>query len=365
MRKVILPEEDYNDGYYHFGRDIEAYPDATVFVVYSRRGPGKTYSALRYAYKHEIEFIYMKRTKHDVEFLMKPGPNGEDRSPYYPINRDFGTKIMPVYDKEYSAFYECDQEGHPEGRPICNVLSLNQIKDIKGFDMTECEWILFDEFIPQPGEIVRHVEGEMLLSIFMTVLRDRIKRGGKPLKLILFANAEEVSTPITRELEIIDDLCACANMKTKKHIIYDEARGGVYHHISMDEIPLTPEEINTGISRFMKGTAWHDKAYGGSFSSNDFSNVQKLSLKHYRPLIQLTYKKKDYFIYCHDNGMHYMCRSKAKCPYRYNLDRENDQKAFFNEMYFDLRKRCIDDKFKFETYMMYDLIIHYKQFFEL
>ena len=42
-----INDERYDDGYYHIAKDIEKYPDATVYIVWSKRGPGKTYSALR------------------------------------------------------------------------------------------------------------------------------------------------------------------------------------------------------------------------------------------------------------------------------------------------------------------------------
>ena len=56
-----IDQEDYNDGYYHIGKDIEVFPDAVIYIVWSRRGPGKTYSALRYPY-HKFRTLYMKRT---------------------------------------------------------------------------------------------------------------------------------------------------------------------------------------------------------------------------------------------------------------------------------------------------------------
>ena len=42
------PEENFNDTYYHFKKDVLVYPSAGMYVVWSRRGPGKTYSFLRY-----------------------------------------------------------------------------------------------------------------------------------------------------------------------------------------------------------------------------------------------------------------------------------------------------------------------------
>ena len=66
---IKSPTEDYQDGYYHFAKDLEDYPEAGMYVVWSRRGPGKTYSFLRYCIDHDEFFIYMKRTNDDVELL--------------------------------------------------------------------------------------------------------------------------------------------------------------------------------------------------------------------------------------------------------------------------------------------------------
>ena len=57
-----------NDGYYHFEDDLRNYPYVWVYAVWSRRGPGKTYSALKWAYENKIPFIYMKRTDDEKVF---------------------------------------------------------------------------------------------------------------------------------------------------------------------------------------------------------------------------------------------------------------------------------------------------------
>ena len=51
------PPQTYDDGYYHVGKDIEMYPDAWCIIVWSRRGPGKTYSCLWNAYWKHIPII--------------------------------------------------------------------------------------------------------------------------------------------------------------------------------------------------------------------------------------------------------------------------------------------------------------------
>ena len=60
-----------------------------------------------------------------------------------------------------------------------------------------------------------------------------------------------------------------------------------------------------------------------------------------------------------------MCSTPAKCQFNYNLDRENEQKLFYYEHAIDLRDACIEERFKFEKYSMYDLLINYRKFFDI
>lgn len=358
--------EDFLDGYYHIGADVEAHPECTVFIVWSPRGPGKTYGGLRYPYIHDFPIIYMKRTVEDVNFICEySGEDEYDPSPWKPLNRDFGTNVKPrLFKKGIGIFHDVDAEGNPIGKPRDFVLALNKIKAIKGMDLTEAEWIEFDEFIPQTGEIVRRAEGEMLLDLYMTVNRDRQKRGRAPLKLMLFANAEEISTPITNALEVVDTM---AEMVAKKLSTYvDVERGIFFRHILPGDFKSS-EIDEKGIYQAMKGTAWADKAFGGDFANNDFSNVQELPLKKMRCLYHVHYRRNhDMYIYFRpDTGMYYATSAKGNFIQSFDLDKENDQKRFYLEHVIDLRNECIDNRFRFRKYSYYDLIMNYKKFYEV
>lgn len=347
--------------YYDFGNDLALFPDAWCYVVYSARGKGKTYSALKYAYDHHVIPLYMKRTNDDVAFITREPIDGLDTSPYAPLNRDHGYDIYgKQIDNGVGGFWHYE-DGSPWGLPISYALSLNAVKRVKGFDASRCDWIILDEFIPQIGERVLRTEGELLLDLYMTVSRDRDKRGKDPLKLILFANAEDISTPITNTLEIIDtmaDLNASGDM-----FHYDESRGILLHHITNEEIPITGSE-KRGIYKAMENTAWGQKSFYGEFAKNDFSNVKPSTLKRMHGYIHLHYKTHDYFIYINDAGMMYMCNSKTRCELDFNLNRENEQKAFY-KIQIDLRTACIEERLKFQKYSMYDLIINYKKIFNI
>lgn len=349
--------------YYHFEDDLLAYPDAWCIAVWSKRGPGKTYSSLLYALKNHITIIYMRRTDKAVERILT-GTDEFDPSPYVPIERDHGVKIVgKKFEDGFGAFYRADEDGNASGLPVSYVLSFNKVREYKGMDFSICDWILFDEFIPQKGERINRAEGELLLDLYMTVGRDRQKRGRGPLKLILFANAEEISTPVTNELEIVDDM-AELNASGSTHF-WNEDRDILLHHITNEEIPIQDEE-KTGIYKGMYGTAWFRKSFEGDFANNDFSNVTKRTLKKCSGYIHLHYKSSDYYIYLNkDNGNYYMCSKPVRCMFDFNLNRENEQKLFYSDYGIDLRCSCIEERMKFEKYSMYDLIVNYKKFFNV
>lgn len=348
--------------YYHFENDLTKYPNAWCYVVYSKRGVGKTYSALLHSYKQNIPIIYMKRTNEDVAFICRGDTDGLDTSPYVPINRDHGTDIYARnIDKGVGGFWHYE-EGEPEGLPVAYCLSLNAVKRVKGFDASRCDWIVFDEFIPQLGERISRTEGEQLLDLYMTVSRDRQKRDRPPLKLVLFANAEEISTPITNTLEIVDTMADLNASGAPYH--YDNERGIMIHHITPKELPVEEKE-KTGIYKAMYNTAWGAKSFEGDFSHNDFTNIKKNNLKGYHGYIKIHYKTHDYYIYQDNNANYYMCKSPTKTLFSYDLNRENEQKAFYIQHGVDLRSSCIEERFKFQSYSMYDLIINYTQFFKI
>lgn len=356
--------------YYDIRDDIKKFPLAWLYCVWSKRGPGKTYSALRMCVEEKVPFIYVKRTNKDIDFICSSSrfktKTKKDPSPFAPLNRDFKWNIKPVKIMEgFAGFYECDDENNPlSDEPIGYALSLNKVIDVKGFELSFCEYLIFDEFIPLKGQVVKKAEGEMLLSLYMTVSRDRQARGRGPLKMILFANAEQLVTPITSTIEIVDDIALVDYMNER--YMYIEERGILLHHITKEECPLLEEE-KEGIYKGMQGTAWFDNAFGGNFSTVDYTNVKRdKRLTGYNCIIAVKYKRKWIYIYYSKNNSDLYASSKpATAKNIYDLERDNDQVLFFeNERPF-LFDMCINDRFKFEKYTYYDLVINYKDYFKV
>lgn len=370
LQKIHDIAYTFDDGYYHVAKDIEDYPAAWCIIAWSMRGPGKTTSGLAKALSDGAPFLYMKRTKDDVELLCSGkaagGLDTDDINPFSPINRLAGCNIKPVMiDKKhaFAGFYECTADGNPIGSPLGYCLAFNGVKSFKGMNFDFCDYIIFDEFIPQIGERTSagQKEGELVLQFYMTALRDRVQRGESEIKLLLFANAEEVATPITRTLEVMDNIIELTYSNDTR--MYLEDRGILLHHIKTSEIKAGNYQT-TGIHKAMAGTAWGRKTFEGEFTGNDFSKVKKVNMAGYRPLCAYFYENKYIYIYINDAGTYYLTYSKQKVDRIYDLNIEGEALSFYYEYVCDLRMAIMDDAAYFEKYTIYDLITNYKKYFK-
>lgn len=349
--------------FYDIRDDLSRYPDAWAYLIWSGRSTGKTYSTLRMMLEDKRKFLFMKRTIDDVKTLCANGGKRGvefDVSPFKPLNRDFGYRIKPVLIvKGIAGFYECNEEGEPSGTPIGYCGALNAAKDIKGFDMSEVDFQIFDEFIPKRGERVSRTEGEQLLDIYMTLRRDRLERGRDDLKLICLANAERVNNPTFQTFDVVDKV---VEMDVEKvEFSYIEERGILLHKIPPIEGVQTKKN---GIEAAMAGTPWAEMAFGASFAFDDFTSVKRQRMKGYKPICAYIYRNKVVYVYNND-GIWYLSRSKADVKDVYDLKRENEQKRFYFDYVDRIRDACIADRCRFEEFTMYDLIVNYRKIFQI
>lgn len=354
--------------YYSIKNDLEKYPDAWAYVIIGGRNTGKTYGALAYHMINKIPHVFVKRTNDDVDLLCKGNHLGEkqkdysiDFSPYKSINRDYDTNIKAFkIDNGIGAFYRCE-DNEPSGSPEGYLLSLNAIHKYKGFDLSECYSIIFDEFIPQPWQRVSRKEGEQLMDLYKTVARDRTLRGLPELKLICLANAVNIFNPTCEILEITDVIAEMQLLNEEVRFIEER---GIFIRMLKTSEEMMREEEKTGIYKAMHDTAWGQMAFDNDFAYNDFTNISRERLKGYRPIVELTYKRKKIYIYVKE-GTYYLTSSRAKCESTYNLNLEMDVRAFYLDYVIDILNAATRGLARFEKYSFYDLIVNYKSRFQV
>lgn len=353
--------------HYEIGDDIKAYPDMWLYIIIGGRNTGKTYSALKYYMDETTCFI--KRTNDDIDMICAGNVLGKnaadfeiDLSPYKPINRDLGTHIKAFKIKTgLGGFYDT-LDGAAQGRPKSYLCSLNAVQKIKGFDMSEAEAMIFDEFIPQPWERIQRREGEQLMELYKTICRDRILRGRPELKLICLANAVNVWNPTCEILGITDLIADMAIRGIETHIDYDRK---IFIRILKTSGEMMDAEKDTGIYKTMKDTSWGRMAFSNEFGYNDFSCVCKVALKGYRPICRFDYKLKSWYVYLNEDRF-YVSKSPANNIEKiYCLDREMDQKLFYYDYAIDILGAAIEGRAVFESYSMYDLFVNYKKRFSV
>lgn len=360
--------------YYDVMETIKKYPNAWIYLVVGGRTTGKTYSALKMCIKENKKFCFIKRTMDDVNLIcsgqklgQKANKYGEvDFSPFKPLNRDFGWNIKAFsIDKGLGGFYETDFEGNPIGEPLGYIWALSGITKFKGFDVSECDYIIFDEFIPQPWDRVNTKEGEQLLDLYITVSRDREMRGREPLKVVCLANATKIHNPVFKMLEVIDRV---VDMELRdEHELYIEERGIYIERLaSSPEFHRAVEQMK--IYQSMKDTEWGKMAFGNEFAYDDFSQVQNTSLKKFYCMISLQIGKQRYYIYKHqDKDLYYITTSQSNSRNirHYNMNTTIDITRFQRDELYWLYNATINGMVKFANYTMYEMVSNFRKFFGL
>ena len=358
------------DYYYNLWDDLESWPDMWCYVIIGGRNTGKTYSALNGCRERGLPFVFIKRTMEDVDLLCagsgklgtKQNEFAMDLSPFVPINRDTGDTIKAFKIKKgLGGFWRTDEEGLPAGEQVGTLLAMNAGAKFKGFDMSENDLMIFDEFIPQPWERVMKKEGDMLLDLYKTISRDREHRGRDPLKLVLLANATRASNPVMNTLEITDDVVQM-DLLNLEYMPLEER--GIFIHRLPDSGRFYDREKESAIYKAMAGTAWGQMALDNTFAYDDFSNVAKARIKGAVPLYSIIYKKEHWFVYQRAGQM-----IITKSPFNarkkvYDLNRDNGQRAFRRQRYVDLLNRTTLDQVVYETYTMYDVLVNFPDYFK-
>lgn len=156
---------------------------AAFIMVVGARGVGKTYGIMKYCLEHDRSFIYLRRLKSQLDQCA-----GSDGNPFKKLNADTGRNVTPRRTAGGVIFSDQD-------KIVSLGVALSTVANVRGFDYSDYDMIIFDEAIASDGERPIPREFNAFLNFYETVNRNRELNGERPVQCVLLGNANRLTNP--------------------------------------------------------------------------------------------------------------------------------------------------------------------------
>lgn len=297
--------------------------DVPFIFCLGGRGTGKTYGSLKELLARDKKFMLMRRTQEQTDMINKP-----EFSPFKALmlsNPDLHIITRSISKKNAAFYYGTVSEDGKEiatGAPLGYTCALSTIASMRGFDASDAEYILYDEFIPEKHERPIKAEGAAFLNAYETINRNRELFGKAPVKLIALSNTNTLSSPIFEKLQLIDTVDKMS--RKGKELYIDNERGIAI--VMLQNSPVSDMKRKTALYKITSGSTFERMALNNEFSSDDRSYIKNRPLAEYTPLVVF----EDVCIYSHKSKReYYVTRHISGNPPRYS-NTELDKKQFKN-----------------------------------
>jgi len=269
------------DGYIDFEKLLHEDRMPYKFVV-GARGIGKTFGILKHVIDHGIKFIYMRRTQTQVDLIKT-----DDLNPFKALYSELGDGYLVTVrtiNKNVSGVYRLDDELEAYGEPIGYILALSTVSNIRGFDASDVEILIYDEFIGEKHEKPIRSEGTAFLNALETVGRNRELKGKKPLQVVALSNSTNLSNPIFLELKIITQ---CEKLIKKGHDVIQMKDRGISIYL-VHNSPISKKKRDTALYRLTGSESdFSQMALDNEFSKEYFGQVKRRNIKEFSPLVKV------------------------------------------------------------------------------
>lgn len=250
---------------------------AFLFLV-GGRGCGKTYSTLQHMIDTDTKFIYMRRKQSQADLI-----NKEAFSPFKAINANRKTPIITDAVTKYSSgfyysVYDSEKQKYvADGDAIGYTCALSTIANMRGFDVTDCDYLIYDEFIPEKHEGKIKNEGLAFLNAYETIARNRELQEREPLRVLCLANAFDMGNAIYETLGLIDIV---DRMEQSGYLYHLDKKRGILI-LSFEDSTISERKADTALYRAARGTEYYDMAIGNKFVFEEKTNIKNFPLKEF------------------------------------------------------------------------------------
>lgn len=303
------------------------------------RGTGKTYGALKYAREKGRKFILMRRTQSQADLISKP-----EFSVFKPLNADLDWNVIPEKVSKYnSAFVENDIQ-------IGFTCALSTISNMRGFDASDVELLIYDEFIPEKHERPIKNEADALWNAYETINRNRELKGIPPVQLLCLANANDITNPVFESLNLIR---IADRMQKKGSEIWTDDKRGI-QLIMLHRSPISRKKGQTALYHLTDGSSFSYMALDNSFNL-DRQHVRPRPISEYTPVCRIG----ELCIYRHKSQTGLYCTTHEAGIFNRKYSSSDSDKLYYKRVFYHHWEMYISNQIDFEDVLSEKLFLHY------
>lgn len=245
-------------------------------MIIGKRQVGKTYGVLKYMLDNDRRFIFMRRTMRELSTVTKRRTNspfeaidGYENKVTFSGSIDDGSLDITLADDGESSHF------------IGLAVSLSTIASVRGFSAKiYTDWI-YDECIPESHVYKIKDEDEAFNNAHVTINGNRELKGLPPIRCWLLANSNRLDCAILKALNLTSVVEKMSQNGEEFRLLKE--RGIMIFMPESKEI--TEKRSQTALYRAIAGENNFTKmSLGNEFSHNDFSDVGREELCHYKAL---------------------------------------------------------------------------------
>ena len=245
------------------------------------RGTGKTYGALKYVLETGIKFILMRRTQSQLETIAR-----SDTNPFKSPVRDLGLEWFcdpaPAGKSIYAYYRTTFEDGNPvHGDLLGYAIALSTVANLRGFDMSDVDLIIYDEFIPETHERALKNESDAFFNCYETINRNRELQGKQPVQVLCLANANDFACPILIGLNLVSTVERMIG-QGKSEYVNPQKGVGIW---LLSDSPISQRKQQTALYKLTGGTAFADMSIRNAFAGADDPDVYSVDLREYTPVV--------------------------------------------------------------------------------
>lgn len=249
--------------------------NAAFIVILGTRQIGKTYGTLKLMLDDNRNFILMRRTQTETDFISNGTLN-----PFIALGR---TDIKVKKENQYIGKIQAETESGYDSIGV--TLSLTCVSKIRGFSGAAFTDLVYDEFIPESHINKIRNEGDAFLNAVVTISGNREIEGKPPLRCWLLANSNNIGSPILKALNITDKVESMDKSGQELSILPE--RGIIIVLAKASE--LAGKRKKTSLMKAInKESEFSKMAFDNEFSYNDAEHVTRRDLKQHVLIASIT-----------------------------------------------------------------------------